>query len=131
MSRYTKANYRVFMQFVRRDVWHVFHVVSVASAPAPAPWCETGECTATLITVKGYTYGQQRGVKGKDVRYVLNCVDVIRLSPPEGPLICPKLHAGKDYSATVSGASVAFLSPEADSRNWEDYDIVSEQEESK
>jgi hypothetical protein len=23
MSRYTKANHRIFMQFVRRDVWHV------------------------------------------------------------------------------------------------------------
>src|ERR1700761_4812181 len=23
MSRYTKANHRVYMQFVRRDVWHV------------------------------------------------------------------------------------------------------------
>jgi hypothetical protein len=23
MSRYTKANRRVFMQFVRRDLWHV------------------------------------------------------------------------------------------------------------
>jgi hypothetical protein len=23
MSRYTKAHHRIFMQFVRRDVWHV------------------------------------------------------------------------------------------------------------
>ena len=27
MSRYTKANHRVFMQFVRRDVWHVRFLV--------------------------------------------------------------------------------------------------------
>jgi hypothetical protein len=109
----------------------VFHVVSVASEVAPAPWCETGECTATLLTVKGYTFAQQTGVRSKGVRYVLNCVDVIRLSPPNSPLVCPKLHATREYAVTVFDDSIAFLSPEDDSHNWENYDIISEQEESK
>jgi hypothetical protein len=35
MSRYTKANHRVFMQFVRRDVWHVTFLEPGLQTPLP------------------------------------------------------------------------------------------------
>ena len=35
MSRYTKANHRVFMQFVRRDVWHVTFLEPGLQRPLP------------------------------------------------------------------------------------------------
>jgi hypothetical protein len=35
MSRYTKANHRVFMQFVRRDVWHVTFLEPGLQKPLP------------------------------------------------------------------------------------------------
>ena len=35
MSRYTKANHRVFMQFVRREVWHVTFLEPGLQKPLP------------------------------------------------------------------------------------------------
>jgi hypothetical protein len=35
MSRYTKANHRVFMQFVRRDVWQVTFLEPGLQRPLP------------------------------------------------------------------------------------------------
>jgi hypothetical protein len=35
MSRYTKANHRIFMQFVRRDVWHVTFLEPGLERPLP------------------------------------------------------------------------------------------------
>src|SRR5579859_2315554 len=35
MSRYTKANHRVYMQFVRRDVWHVTFLEPGLQTPLP------------------------------------------------------------------------------------------------
>jgi hypothetical protein len=35
MSRYTKANHRIFMQFVRRDVWHVAFLEPGLQTPLP------------------------------------------------------------------------------------------------
>jgi hypothetical protein len=35
MSRYTKANHRVFMQFVRREVWHVTFLQPGLKTPLP------------------------------------------------------------------------------------------------
>jgi hypothetical protein len=35
MSRYTKANHRVLMQFVRRDVWHVTFLEPGLERPLP------------------------------------------------------------------------------------------------
>jgi hypothetical protein len=35
MSRYTQANHRVFMQFVRRDVWHVTFLEPRLQTPMP------------------------------------------------------------------------------------------------
>jgi hypothetical protein len=35
MSRYTKANHRIFMQFVRRDVWHVTFLEPGMQTPLP------------------------------------------------------------------------------------------------
>ena len=35
MSRYTKANHRIFMQFVRRDVWHVTFMEPGLERPLP------------------------------------------------------------------------------------------------
>ena len=106
----------------------VFHVTSVVSGEAPSPWCETGECTATLITVKGYTRAQRTGSSTQGVQYVLSCIDVTRLTPPKGTLVCPRLHANKDYSVTIFAASVAFFTTGSGNETWVDYDIISEQE---
>jgi hypothetical protein len=35
MSRYTKANHRVLMRFVRRDVWHVTFLEPGLERPLP------------------------------------------------------------------------------------------------
>jgi hypothetical protein len=35
MSRYTKANHRIFMQFVRREVWHVTFLEPGLQRPLP------------------------------------------------------------------------------------------------
>jgi hypothetical protein len=35
MSRYTKANHRIFMQFVLRDVWHVTFLEPGLQTPLP------------------------------------------------------------------------------------------------
>jgi hypothetical protein len=35
MSRYTKANHRILMQFVRRDVWHVTFLEPGLERPLP------------------------------------------------------------------------------------------------
>ena len=35
MSRYTKANHRVFMQLIRRDVWHVTFLEPGLQKPLP------------------------------------------------------------------------------------------------
>src|SRR6202044_2202911 len=35
MNRYTKANHRIFMQFVRRDVWHVTFLEPGLQKPLP------------------------------------------------------------------------------------------------
>jgi hypothetical protein len=35
MSRYTKANHRIFMQFIRRDVWHVTFLEPGLQKPLP------------------------------------------------------------------------------------------------
>jgi hypothetical protein len=35
VSRYTKANHRIFMQFVRRDVWHVTFLEPGLQTPLP------------------------------------------------------------------------------------------------
>jgi hypothetical protein len=35
MSRYTKANHRIFMRFVRRDVWHVTFLEPGLERPLP------------------------------------------------------------------------------------------------
>jgi hypothetical protein len=35
MSRYTRANHRIFMQFVRRDFWHVTFLEPGLQTPLP------------------------------------------------------------------------------------------------
>jgi hypothetical protein len=35
MSRYSKANHRVFMRFVRRDLWHVAFLEPGLQTPLP------------------------------------------------------------------------------------------------
>jgi hypothetical protein len=35
MSRYAKANHRIFMRFVRRDVWHVTFLEPGLQTPLP------------------------------------------------------------------------------------------------
>jgi hypothetical protein len=35
MSRYTRANHRVYMQFIRRDVWHVTFLEPGLLTPLP------------------------------------------------------------------------------------------------
>jgi hypothetical protein len=43
MSRYTKSNHRIFMQFVRRDVWHVTFLEPGLQTPLPKTLTFTDE----------------------------------------------------------------------------------------
>jgi hypothetical protein len=43
MSRYTKANHRIFMQFVRREVWHVTFLEPRLQTPLPKTLTFTDE----------------------------------------------------------------------------------------
>ena len=43
MSRYTKSNHRVFMHFVRRDLWHVSFLEPGLQTPLPKKLTFTDE----------------------------------------------------------------------------------------
>jgi hypothetical protein len=54
----------------------LFHVTSVSSADAPDICAADGDCTATRITVEGYSVSGSSSTE-----YVLDCVEIIANKP--------------------------------------------------
>src|ERR1700677_4489725 len=57
MSRYTKANHRVFMQFVRRDVWHVTFLEPGLERPLPKTLTFKDEGKIRELARRGEAWG--------------------------------------------------------------------------
>jgi hypothetical protein len=102
-----------------------FHVTGVHSEEAH-DWCATGECSATRITVEGYS---------NTTEYVLDCVEVITHKPsPHYADYCDHVHAHNDYDAKLWADSIGFkpIKPQtADETPVSLYHIVSEKEINK
>jgi hypothetical protein len=102
-----------------------FHVTSVQSGEAK-DWCEAGKCSATRITVAGYS---------ESVEYVLECVEVISGEPtPHLTVVCDHVHANNDYVARIYAGYIGFAEPQKSSETEPAhslYTIVSEKERTK
>jgi hypothetical protein len=80
-----------------------FHVTSVSVGDAP-DWCTEGKCSATRITVEGYTQD-----KDAYVQYVLDCVEVIANEPtPHQSIQCVKVHSHIDYMVKIGADFIIF-----------------------
>lgn len=89
----------------QQDEKATFHVASVSQADA-TDYCTTGKCSATRITVEGYTQD-----KDAAVQYVLDCVEVIASEPtPHTSIQCVKVHSHTDYVVTVGADFIIFAS---------------------
>jgi hypothetical protein len=101
------------------------HVTAVRSEEAH-DWCTTGECSATRITVEGYS---------NTTEYVLDCVEVVAQKPsPHFADYCNRVHAHNDYDAKLFTDSIAFnlVKPQSsDGSPVSLYHIVSEKEISR
>src|SRR5438128_2399834 len=104
----------------------IFHVSAVRSGEA-SDYCTTGKCNATRITVEGYS-----DVNGDShlTEYVLECIEVTDHDPkPHLTAPCVRVHANRDYSASLSAISIGFnitsIAPYPFVLN---YTIVAEQE---
>jgi len=77
----------------------IFHVTAVHSGEAP-DYCTSGDCTATRLTVEGYS-----DVKGDShlTEYVLECVQILPTKPSPDFVSgkCVRLHANNDYEASL------------------------------
>jgi hypothetical protein len=107
-----------------------FHVTSVSQADA-TDWCTTGKCSATRITVEGYTQD-----KDAAVQYVLDCVEVIANEPtPHKTMQCVKVHSHADYEVTIGPDFIVFASDAPTKQEKEPfvsgYSIKSEKEVQK
>jgi hypothetical protein len=103
----------------------MFHVTSVQSGEAK-DWCTTGKCSATKITVEGYT---------NSVEYVLECVQTIANEPsPHVTVVCDHVHANSDYVVRIGADYIGFGEPQKSSETepfHSLYQIVSEKERTK
>jgi hypothetical protein len=63
MSRYTKANHRIFMQFVRRDVWHVSFLEPGLQTPLPKTLTFTDEGKIRELARRGEATGGESGIR--------------------------------------------------------------------
>lgn len=83
----------------------IFHVTAVRSGAAN-DYCTTGKCSATRITVEGYS-----DVNGDShlTEYVLECVEEVANDPkPHLTAPCVRVHATRDYAASLSAFSIGF-----------------------
>jgi|ERR1700677_2488241 hypothetical protein len=89
----------------QQDEKVTFHVTSVEQSDA-TDWCTTGKCSATRITVEGYTQE-----KDAAVQYVLDCVEVVANEPtPHKSIQCVKVHSHVDYEVTIGADFILFAS---------------------
>src|ERR1700686_2354500 len=105
----------------------IFHVTAVRSGAAN-DYCTTGKCSATRITVEGYSdvIGSSRLTE-----YVLECVETINTNDPKLDLTfpCVRVHAARDYFANLHAFSIGFnIESIAPYRFVADYTIVAEKE---
>jgi hypothetical protein len=111
----------------QQDEKVTFHVTSVSQADA-TDWCTTGKCSATRITVEGYTQD-----KDAAVQYVRDCVEVFANEPtPHKSVQCVKVHSHADYEVTI-GADFILFSHDAPTKQENEpsvsgYSIKSEKE---
>lgn len=94
----------------QQDEKVTFHVTSVEQSDA-TDYCTTGKCSATRITVEGYTQDKDAGVQ-----YVLDCVEVIANEPtPHKSIQCVKEHSRTQImwsqSVLTSSSSPVMLQP--------------------
>jgi hypothetical protein len=98
----------------------IFHVTAVRQDEAQ-DYCTNGNCSATRITVEGYSIETNSHV----AEYVLECVEVIANGPPAHRMIgCVHLHVNYDYAAELWDDSIAF--PTSDGGFVANYKIKSE-----
>jgi len=62
MSRYTKANHRIFMQFVQRDVWHVTFLEPGLQSPLPKKLTFKDEGKIRKLARRGEAPGKRRRI---------------------------------------------------------------------
>jgi hypothetical protein len=129
--RYVKLASIILLAFIGRafcqDDKVSFHVTSVSQADAN-DWCTTRKCSATRITVEGYTQD-----KDAAVQYVLECVEIIANEPtPHQTTRCVKVHSHADYMVTLGADFVIFSTDPPDKQEKEPflsgYQIKSEKE---
>jgi hypothetical protein len=106
-----------------QDTKAIFHVTSVRTEDAK-DWCTTGKCSATRITVEGYSDA---------VEYVLDCVETIASEPsPHVTVVCDHVHASNDYDVEIGSNYIFFGESRKPSSTQEPlrsgYSIVSEKE---
>ena len=83
----------------------LFHVASVESSNAPDR-CPTERCTATKITVEGYTQAKDGSVS---VEYVLDCAELIMDEPsPHQAVVCDHVHANSGYLVKIGSNYISF-----------------------
>lgn len=87
----------------QQDERITFHVTSVEQSDA-TDYCTTGKCSATRITVEGYTQD-----KDASVQYVLDCVETLVNEPtPHFTIRCPRVHSHSDYLVKLVDDYVVF-----------------------
>jgi hypothetical protein len=100
----------------QQDAKVAFHVTSVSQGDA-TDYCTTGKCSATRITVEGYTQDKDAAVE-----YVLDCVEIITNEPtPHQSVQCVKVHSHADYMVTIGSDFILFDSDAPTKQNKEPY----------
>jgi hypothetical protein len=84
MSRYTKANHRVYMQFVRRDVWYVTFLEPGLQKPLPKTLTFTDEGKLRELARRGEAWGDSESRQMLDYAIAKGEGGVyLRLSPDQ------------------------------------------------
>jgi hypothetical protein len=107
-----------------------FHVTSVRQEDDKTV-CQTGECSATKITVEGYANLPHTGSR---IDFVLTCEEYLAYKPkPHISLSCARVHANSNYDAILYPDSIYFLNmpKPADSAMEANYEIESDEEVNK
>jgi hypothetical protein len=84
MSRYTRANHRIFMQFVRRDVWHVTFLEPGLQKPLPKTLTFKGEGKIRELARRGEAWNDSESRQMLDYAIAKGEGGVsLRLSPDQ------------------------------------------------
>jgi hypothetical protein len=84
MSRYTKSNHKVFMQFVRREVWHVTFLEPGLERPLPKTLTFRDEGKIRELARRGEAWGDSESRQMLDYAIAKGEGGVyLRLSPEQ------------------------------------------------